>query len=179
MHRINTKVSGWVSFFTITAVLSMLAQPGFAQREESSGETKPVTLTATVGAPPPGISLKDALKDFPGKVAFEYDYAEKGFKTDAKAFVVNNILALEYNVTLQTNKRLAHEDNENVKDELTAVLRVGSEAPAVNDNTVIKWCRAGEMPAPISFEIQKSEEAPTQGNYSGEMVLVFEPSSSE
>lgn len=178
MHRINTKLSGWISLFSITAALSILTQPGFAQGEdESSGETRKIALTAKVGAPPPGISLKDALKDFPSEVAFEYDYAEKGFKTEAKPFVVNNTLGLEYNVTLQTNKPLTHEDSENVSQELTAVLKVGRAAPATNNNTVIKWCGAGEAPAAISFEIQQSSQIPTRGNYTGEMVLVFEPSS--
>ena len=55
MHRINTKVSGWIALFSITAMLSLMAQSGFADDDDeddiSSGETKSVTLTAKVGSP--------------------------------------------------------------------------------------------------------------------------------
>ena len=178
MHRINSKISGWISLFSITIVLSMFWQSCFPQDEGGkNSETKTVSITASVAAPPPGVTLKYALEKFPESIAFEYEYMQKTFTTRTEPFTVEQTLSEEVNVTIQTNEGLKHEDQENVKQELRPVLIVGNQQPIKTANDSAKWCGAGETPAIITFGIQDSDVVPAEGNYFGEMVVVFEPAS--
>ena len=172
MHQTNRRISGWLSLFSVTAALSLSGPICFAQHEQ-----KTVSISATVGTPPPGVTLKEALASFPDKVAFEYRYLQKAFSTDTKPFAVERTLSLEYNVTIQANDGLKHDDAENVKQLLMPVIKVGDSAPIKTANEMAKWCGAGETPVTITFGIEETETAPAEGSYSGEMVLVFEPAS--
>lgn len=178
MHRISSKNFGWVSLFSTTVVLSMLGQVCLAQDETSEArETKTVSISALVGSPPPGITLKEALESFPESVGFEYQHMQKVFTTTAKPFSVERALAQELNITIQSNDGLKHEDQENVQQVLMPVLKVGDVATIKSANDMAKWCGSGEAPALITFGIEDGEEPPVEGNYTGEIVLVFEPAS--
>ena len=181
MHRLKSKVSGWIPLFGITAALSLWGTSGFAQDEGEPGdegaERKTVSITAHVSSPPPGITITEALQNFPEKVGFEYQYAQRKFTTDTKPFAVERTLSQEYNVTIQANDGLKHEDEENVQQVLIPVLKVGDTAAITNNNDMAKWCGAGETPAAITFDIQDSDTVPAEGNFTGEMILVFEPAS--
>ena len=176
MHRINSRVSDWVAFAGITTVMSMMGAYCFAQEE--GREPKNVTITATVSKPPLDISLKEALESFPQKVAFNYDYARRLFTTEDKPFILERTLGDEINVTIETSQGLRHSDPENVSQVLTPVVKVGDATISV-EKQYAKWCGAGETPFPLEFAIQETEQTPAEGEYSGDLGLVFEPSSQE
>lgn len=174
MHRLSSSFSGCTPLFSMTIVLSMFGLSCFAQENKVP---RTVQITASVPAPPPGITLQAALENFPENVAFNYDYTQKMFTTETRPFTVERTLSEEYNVTIQTNEGLVHENSSEVQHTLKPYLKVGGNETITNPNDSAKWCDADAVPTAITFAIEESDRVPEQGQYSGELVVVFEPAS--